>query len=144
MRLVKLEGIDLVFWDFKHPIKGMYYHPPDCQHTIGIARNIVNDAALFNSVLAEELGHHYTSRGVSLPVEHFNQDQREHINLVEFKARKWAALKLMPRDRLLAALTAGITDIGQLAARFNVTEEIVEVRLCLSDLKQGREGEEET
>lgn len=56
------------------------------------------------SVLAEELGPHYTSHGVGLPVEHFNLEQREHISLVEFKARKWAALKLMPRDRLMAAL----------------------------------------
>lgn len=142
MRLLGLEGIDLVFWDFKYPVKGIYYHAQDCRPTIGIAKFIINDTAQFNSVLAEELGHHYTSHGVGLPVEHFNLEQREHISLVEFKARKWAALKLMPRDRLMAALAAGLTDIGQLAARFNVTEEIVEVRLCLSDLKPGEEGEE--
>ena len=52
------DGIDVIFYNFRNDnIKGLY-----CDGTIGINSNIETTAEK-SCVMAEELGHHYTSYG---------------------------------------------------------------------------------
>lgn len=89
----------------------------------------------FRCVLAEELGHHYTSAGNNLPVKFSSYRQKMNISRSEYYARKWAALELMPLDMVKKALAAGILEVWELAEEFDVTEDVVRFRMGLPDVQ---------
>lgn len=131
--LVEDEGIYLVHWDFEAPVNGFYYHEDGLRPTIGIAKRISDNTPLYTCVLAEELGHYYTSAGQGLPVKGFSYSQRLDINRAEYIAQKWAALKLMPAEKVRQALASGIREIWELAEEFGVTESLVRFRMGIED-----------
>lgn len=133
--LAEEEGIYVVRWDFDHSINGIYYNEEGYSPTIGIAKHLHENSCLFRCVLAEELGHHYTSTGNNLPVKCSNYRQEISISRAEYQARKWAALELMPLDMVKKALTAGITEVWELAEEFGVTEDVVRFRMGLPDVR---------
>lgn len=58
--------------------------------------------------------------------------QRERDRIVsrsEYRARKWAARDLMPRDKLLKALRRGAVEVRDLPDCFEVNEELVKLGL---------------
>ena len=62
--LIEEENIILEEVNFKQSnIEGIYFKVPGLSPTIGINKNIVTDTRKYISVLAEELGHHFTSIG---------------------------------------------------------------------------------
>lgn len=144
--MVEESGIYLVHWDFAPPVNGFYYHEEGLVPTIGIARHIGEYSPLYDCVLAEELGHHYTTTGYHLPVKYFNYANRQNISRAEYRAMKWAALKLMPVEHIKRALHAGFCEIWELAEEFGVTEELVRFRMKLEDCQEmllaSRDGEE--
>lgn len=71
-------------------------------------------------LLAEEIGHCYTSCGNIL-------DQTKIINQKqEYKARTWAFRKLLPYDDIVFALKCGYRTTYDLAEYFGLDEEFVE------------------
>ncbi len=67
-------------------------------------------------ILAEELGHHYTSTGNII-------DQSTTANRKQERAaREWAHQRLVPLDALVAALNSGARNYHELAEFLNVTE----------------------
>lgn len=134
LSLVEEEGIYLVHWDFDPPVNGFYYHEEGLKPTIGIANGIIDNTPLYTCVLAEELGHHYTSAGQNLPVKGFSYSQRLDISRAEYLAQKWAALKLMPAEKVRQALASGIHEVWELAEEFGVTETLVRFRMGIEDL----------
>lgn len=55
-------------------------------------------------MLAEELGHHFTSAGFGIPKQFYNYSERLVITGIEYKALRWAANYLIPENDLLDAL----------------------------------------
>lgn len=51
------------------------------------------------------------------------------VSRAEYRARKWAARYLMPRDKLLNALRRDIVEVWDLSDCFEVDEELVRLRL---------------
>jgi len=71
-------------------------------------------------VLAEEMGHYYTSSGNTL-------DQKQTGNIKQEKrARNWAYEKLIPLQSFVEASKEGITNWYELADFMDVTEEFLE------------------
>ena len=67
-------------------------------------------------VMAEELGHYYTSVGDILDQE--SVDNRKQ----ELKARLWAYKRLLPLDCLISAFRSGCNSLYEYADYLNVTE----------------------
>lgn len=74
-------------------------------------------------VLAEELGHHYTSVGDILD-QSITENRKQ-----EKRARSWAYEKLVPLERLVQAFEAGCKNRYELAEYLDVTEEFLQAAL---------------
>ena len=70
-------------------------------------------------VLAEELGHYYTTVGNILDQNHTNNRKQE------LAARKWAYEKLVPIENINFALADGHTEIWDMAEYLDVDEEFL-------------------
>lgn len=71
-------------------------------------------------ILAEELGHYYTSHGNILDLTKTENRKQEK------RARNWAYERLVPLSALIAAYEAGIKNRYELAEFLNVIEEFLE------------------
>jgi len=88
-------------------IKGLY-----CDGVIGISKHI--DSKEKNCILAEELGHHFTTVGDIL-------DQRiEENRRQEEIARRWAYRKLIPLEGLIDAHKTHISNLDEITDFFSV------------------------
>lgn len=130
------QGVYIVQWNFPDEINGLYFHEEGKQPTIALAERLTEGSSLYRCVLAEELGHHFTSAGNLLPSRYFYSLWQSNIGSGEFKARKWAAEVLMPAPNIKAALAAGTCEAWELAEEFGVTNEMVRFRFCLQDCQK--------
>lgn len=108
-------GIDVIDYDFRNDtIKGLY-----CNNTIAINRKleISTEKAC---VLAEELGHHYTTVGniIDLDTPYKRKQERQ--------ARLWAYNKLIGLSNLVGAYENGCSTKYEIADFLGVTEEFLE------------------
>lgn len=71
-------------------------------------------------ILAEEIGHHYTSYGNILDQSKVENRKQEH------RARAYAYEKLVRPEKLIDAFEYGVKNRFELAEYFNVTEQFVE------------------
>jgi Zn-dependent peptidase ImmA (M78 family) len=107
------ECIEVVSLPFKGNLKGLYY-----DKVIGLNKNLETTAEKC-CVLAEELGHYYTSVGNILDQKQVQNRKQEHL------ARAWAFKKLVPLDKLIQAFNEGIRTRYELAEYLNVTEKFL-------------------
>ncbi len=135
-KLAEQEGIVILTWDFVPPADGIYYYECGIPPIIGIANRIQEDSVLYRCVLAEELGHHFTTTKNALPPKYQNIREKIKVGRAEFQARRWAAQYLMPLDRVIESLQGGTCQSWELAQEFGVTEELVNLRMELPDIKQ--------
>lgn len=122
MALIENEKIDLCMLPMRGKLKGLY-----ADNVIAIS-NEVKTASEFACVVAEELGHYYTSHGNILDqMSMTNQKQ-------ELRARKWAHEKLIMVEDLLNAYLSGVSSRFELAEFLNVTEPfLIEAIACFSE-----------
>lgn len=120
------EGIDVIDYDFKSEnIKGIY-----CDKTIGLSKEIETEAER-TCILAEELGHHYTSFGDIL-------DQTEASSRKqELKARLWAYDKMIGLSGIIQGFHARCQNRYELAECLGVTEEFLQEALDCYRAKYG-------
>lgn len=105
--------IEVVALHFRGKIKGLYY-----DGVIAINENISTTAEK-TCVLAEELGHHFTSCGNILNTSvTVNRKQ-------EVKARRWAVKRLVSFDGIIQAFKAGCRNMCEVAEYIGVTEEFL-------------------
>ncbi|WP_186430914.1 ImmA/IrrE family metallo-endopeptidase [Clostridium sp. BSD9I1] len=123
--IIEEEGILLeeVNLTYKY-IEGIYLKLPGLPSTIGINKSICNNSKKLLSVLAEELGHHFTSFG-DLTTECFTYSDEIKLSKQEKKARLWAANFLISDEEFVQALSYDITSLYDLSEHFYVTEEII-------------------
>lgn len=125
------EKITVEYLRLKSPIKGFYCKEPDCLPFIGLDHSLHADRRRHRCVMAEELGHHFTSSGDSIAKRHYSTQDRLTIDKIEYKALRWAANYLVPENGLLDAITSGIEELWELAEEFDVTEEMMRFRMRL-------------
>jgi len=132
--LAEREGVAIEVWPLEFPVLGLYYSDPSLDRpVIAISQHIINQSYILRSVLAEELGHHFTSAGVCFtPTCYPCYHHRFKVTRAEERAMRWAALYLMPGRMLAEALSSGITEAHDLAEHFEVTEGLARFRLELS------------
>lgn len=122
--LTKKEDIIIEYVDFSPTIQGLYYKADGCPPIIGINENIVSNKKLFTCVLAEELGHHFTSIG-DTTAEYYSFTDRINLNKTELIALKWATEYLLPLNEIINAIKKGITNMKELSDFLNVTDEFL-------------------
>jgi Zn-dependent protease with chaperone function len=62
LQLVEDNGIAIEYKDFKYAnIDALYTDLPGCQPVITLSKTLFNNRAHLRSVLAHEIGHHYTT-----------------------------------------------------------------------------------
>jgi len=130
------EKINIRWWDFVPPVLGLYWAPRGKQPVIGLDNSLEDKPRLLRCVMAEELGHHFTTSTKCINNVCFNYRDRLDISQVEFKALRWAALYLIPLDHLDKSIRHGVIESWELAEQFDVTEKMVKFRLSLPDFKR--------
>jgi Zn-dependent peptidase ImmA (M78 family) len=135
MHVAKRENINIRWWNFAPPILGLYWAPHNRQPVIGLDNSLRNQQRLLRCVMAEELGHHFTSSAECKENACFNYENRLDVSMIEFKALAWAARYLVPLNQLYKTVRLGITDPPEIANIFDITEEMVYFRLILHDCK---------
>lgn len=111
------KNIDIIEMKFKGNLKGLYG-----DNLIALNKDI-ETVKEKKCILAEELGHHYTSSSNIL-------DTRIIGNLKQEKrAKNWAYEKLIGITNLISAYKAGTKNKYELAEYLNVTEEFLEEAL---------------
>ncbi len=133
--LIEKENIAVEYMDFSPTIQGMYYKADGCLPIIGINENIVSNKKLFTCVLAEELGHHFTSTGDST-TECYSFVDRINLSKTECTALRWAAEYLLPLDEIVEAIKRGIKNIEDLSDSLGVTNEFLLERFKFAAKKQ--------
>lgn len=120
-------GIRVEYWDFAPPLEAVYWSVPEqgIPPVIGLSRSLFSNRAHFRTVLAEELGHHFTSARDGLPKTFFHYRDRLEVKREEYRALKWAAKFLIPADKLREAVKKGIREDWELAEHFEVDECLV-------------------
>lgn len=109
------DGIDVISREFKSDrIKGLY-----CNGTIGINSEIDTTAEKL-CILAEELGHHYTSAGDIVDMSDSGNRKQER------QARLWGYNKLIGLTGIVRAFQDGYRDRHEIAERLEVTEEYLQ------------------
>jgi len=132
--LAEKEGIRVEYWDFQPPLEAVYLALPGLPSVIGLSRSLFDNRAHFRCVLAEELGHYFTTVGDAVPKTHYHYHNRLEISRAEYRALRWAAQYLIPLDKLLKAARRGVCEKWMIAEYFDVTDEMVDFRLKLPDL----------
>lgn len=107
-------GIDVVEYSFRNKtIKGLY-----CDGTAAISNDIDTNAERA-CILAEEMGHHYTSAGNII-------DQTDEQNRKqEFRARMWAYSEMVGLIGIIDAYKNGCRNSYEVAEYLEVTEEFL-------------------
>jgi Zn-dependent peptidase ImmA (M78 family) len=135
LAIAKKEGIIIEYWDFHPPLEAVYWATPGLPPVIGLNRSLSISRARLRSVLAEELGHHFTTVGDRIPKTYFNRRQLLEISRAEYRALKWAAIFLIPKKSLQHAISSGLKEKWELAEHFDVTQKLIEFRLKLTDTR---------
>ena len=107
------EGLEVVSLHLQEKIKGLYY-----DGVIAINKNISTTSEK-TCVLAEELGHHYTSVGNIIDISNTNNRKQE------VKARRWAVKRLVTLKNIIKAFEAGCRNLYEIAEYMEVTEEFL-------------------
>lgn len=130
LNIAHCENIIVEKFPLEPPLNGIYICQTDRPPIIGLSSAIEN-LSEERSIMAEELGHHFTSVGDCLPKQFFNYTHRLAIDKAEYKALKWAAKYLISDEDLLDALQDGVYRPGELAEHFCVNLQIATLRLEL-------------
>jgi len=133
--ILRSEGIQLERGKLPYPLEAMYctiYELP----VITISNEIPEWSPKFRCLLAEELGHHFTTIGAKFSQPHLRYRDRIIVTKTEYRAMRWAAEYLIPLDKLIRATRSGLYSIWELSEHFFVTEEMMRFRLNLPDLDE--------
>ena len=130
-KIAERENIDIEWQDFIPPVRGIYWAPTGIPPVIWLDKSLEYNPRLLRCVMAEELGHHFTTTGNCLCRTYFNYRDRLGVSRAEHRALRWAAEYLIPKKNLQKASKSGNDTLWGLAELFDVTEEMMKFRLGL-------------
>lgn len=113
LREAEREGVEVISWSLKGNTKGAYYNG-----VIALGKNITTTAEK-TCVLAEELGHYYTSCGDIIDTS-ITANRKQEV-----KARRWAVKRLITPKNIIKAFEAGCRSMYEMAEHLGVTEEFL-------------------
>ncbi len=122
------EQVDIEYVSFPSNILGLYYKEDGIPPVIGINKSIISNRKLFTCVLAEELGHHFTTVG-DTTAEYYSYADKLIVNKKETQALKWATELLLPINEIKQAVNNKITKFHELAEFLQVTDQFLLARL---------------
>jgi Zn-dependent peptidase ImmA (M78 family) len=129
-RLTKLEllqeealqhSIDVTYAPLPKRIKGLYCEGYDIYPVIALNKQNIVDSKEETCIVAEELGHYYTSSGDLL-------DEAADMTLVrkqEEKARRWAANRIISLNDIIKAYEYGSRTQQEFAEYLDTTEDFL-------------------
>lgn len=138
LQICEREGIHVSYQTLL-PSRGLLgiYIPSHCGGPLIILdRGLATQSRLARCVLAEELGHHFTSSTQTLLCASFSLERLLETGGLETKALRWACDHLIPLDKLYKALRQGPT-FEDLVNQFDVTREMMFLGL---EYRRGRLG----
>lgn len=103
------ENIEIVEGNLKGRFKGLYN-----DGVIAIDKRLTENEK--SCIIAEELGHHYTTAGDILDQSKFENRKKEHI------ARRWGYEKRLPIEKLVEAIKKGCINKYELSKELDVPE----------------------
>ena len=110
-------------------LDGIYVKCPDTAPIIGVKAGLdTSNSKKYISTLCEELGHYFTTYGNltctrKTYLEKLNRDKKEN------SARSWAANFLISDRDFVNALNNCVVTYSDMAEYFNVTEEMVNIKV---------------
>lgn len=123
-----------------HPVPGLKAVYLNLGNRVLMILNPTDKQAEMACLLAEELGHHKTAPRCRLTYKTIEDAK------AEARARRWAHRRILPPDRILGALRAGIRERWELAEYLDVTEEFLDEALedyeSAGDVELYYDGEE--
>lgn len=129
------QHISITLVPLPQKIQGLYSYC-ETNPQIAINQNLSEESPEYRSILAEELGHHFTSSGETHPqtgMAYYNRIQHDRI---ESRATKWAADFLIPTELLLRRIEdCSVSCIHELADAFQVTIELMQHKLYFMSCK---------
>lgn len=135
-KIAERENIEIEWQDFIPPVRGIYWAPDGIPPVIWLDKSLEHHPRLLRCVMAEELGHHFTTTGNCLCRTYFNYRDRLAVSKAEYRALKWAAEYLIPKRQLQKALRVRNDTLWDLAELFDVTEEMMDFRIRLPDVRR--------
>ena len=135
-KLSKLAESEGIFFDYdpllarRRRLLGLYYFDPvlECP-CITLDESLKHDLPLCRSVMAEELGHHFTVPQTSVIVPYTSYSIHMALSRDEARALKWACDFLIPIKEFEKALRAGAESVEELAEYFVVTTWLIRRRV---------------
>ena len=125
LELAKKEKIDIHYLDInKIGVLGLYVKNEGLPHMIFLDTSIKNDKYKLIEVLAEELGHYFTSIGNSVNNIYTYRDKL-NVSKCENKATKWASNFLVNEDDIIQLVNSNITCIYEMANIIGVSVDIL-------------------
>lgn len=118
-------SIDIQTTDLPTNISGLYYSNGKDEALIAINRALETRAEQA-CVLAEELGHYYTSYGDLLTESTIDNTIIQHQ---ENRAKRWAIKKLVSIKDIIEAYDAGCQSIYEMAEYLEITEDFLKKAL---------------
>jgi len=125
-------GINIVSELLPSNVKGLYYSDEETEPVISIDSSIEAQSEAC-CVIAEELGHYFTSSGNLITGETNNTI----IQQQESRAKRWAYEKLVPLDKLIQAYESGVRNRHELALYLDVIEDFLEASINYYKEKYG-------
>jgi hypothetical protein len=127
--LAQAEGIICRYVYLPVPFLGLYDARAGEPTLILLHETLKQKRCLLRCILAEELGHHFTSSGNLLA---FARSDKSFITLKQEKnAMWWAVQQLVPIKELISAVEDGLVLTHELADHFGVTERFMGTALRL-------------
>lgn len=119
-----IEEVDIRFKN----TSGIYLNLPNIGPVININLSIIHNRCKYLSVIAEELGHHFTTIG-NLTTKSKNYSEKLQKEKKENKAKLWAAEFLISDEEFVQALYNCISTQFDMCDYFNVTNEILKFKI---------------
>lgn len=125
--LADRENVQIISRPLPDGLRGFYYNDPHLPHPFIVLHHAVYHSEIeLKTVLAEELGHHFTTGRTDFTVA-CNYTGRVNLSRAEHRALRWAVRALLPMDVFIAAFRDGLR-VDEVAARFGVMETLVSFR----------------
>lgn len=129
-KCICLEYLDLI------SAHGFYLYLEECT-IIGISNAIVHNERLFRTVLAEEIGHHFTIISNKQPTQYLTYSDRLGLDKSESAALMWAADFLIPTSALLEFLSENkLIHLQDIEDHFQVMDYLVHTKFRMLAAKQ--------
>lgn len=116
-----MEGIHIEQYPLPATVRGLYFNSSETEPVISLSSRLKTESEI-SCIVAEELGHHYTSCGDLLTDKKVD---KTIIAQQENKAKRWAIKHLVPLKHIIKAFESGVKNLYEMAEFLEITEEFL-------------------